>query len=160
MLLESFVEYKALYTDAGYAATTPASDQVFERLKEGPVWVAVHYEVIVGTASAVRQGDRLYVRGMAVLPAARGQRIGERLLARIQRYAVEHNCNRMFLSTTPFLTAAIRLYEHFGFRRTLEGPHDLFGTPLFTMERITPATSSQAENVERLVSLRRGQLPG
>lgn len=26
-------------------------------------------------------------------------------------------------------------YEHFGFRRTDEGPHDLHGTPLFTMEK-------------------------
>jgi hypothetical protein len=36
---------------------------------------------------------------------------------------------------TPFLNTAIRLYEAFGFRRMNDGPHDLFGTPLFTMEK-------------------------
>jgi hypothetical protein len=39
----------------------------------------------------------------------------------------------MVLSTTPFLTAAISLYERFGFSRSIDGPHDLYGTPLFTM---------------------------
>ena len=34
-----------------------------------------------------------------------------------------------------FLRAAIHLYEDFGFRRTSEPPHDLFDTPLFTMEK-------------------------
>ena len=41
----------------------------------------------------------------------------------------------MFLSTTPFLESAIRLYEKFGFQRTSDGPLDLFGTPLFTMQK-------------------------
>jgi hypothetical protein len=40
------------------------------------------------------------------------------------------------LSTTPFLNSAIRLYENFGFRRNEAEPHDLFGTPMFTMEKI------------------------
>jgi len=47
----------------------------------------------------------------------------------------ERGCKRLYLSTTPFLHSAIRLYERCGFRRTDEGPHDLFGTPLFTMEK-------------------------
>jgi len=33
------------------------------------------------------------------------------------------------------LSRAIRVYESFGFRRTEDGPQDLFGTPLFTMEK-------------------------
>src|SRR5260370_227302 len=41
----------------------------------------------------------------------------------------------MYLSTTPFLDRAIRLYERFGFQRSDEGPLDLFGTPLFTMTK-------------------------
>jgi GNAT superfamily N-acetyltransferase len=135
VLLESFLEYKALYTDQGFAATTPASQEVLDRLKEGPVWVAVSNGEVVGTASAVVKGDSLYVRGMAVLPLARGRRVGELLLEQIETYAVEQNCKRLFLSTTPFLDRAIRLYERFGFRRTDEGPHDLFGTPLLTMEK-------------------------
>jgi hypothetical protein len=41
----------------------------------------------------------------------------------------------LLLSTTPFLSEAIKLYERSGFRRSTEGPRELFGTPLFTMEK-------------------------
>ena len=39
------------------------------------------------------------------------------------------------MSTNPFLDSAICLYEAFGFRRVNDGTHDLFGPPLFTMEK-------------------------
>jgi len=73
---------------------------------------------------------------MAVLPTARGQGTGELLLLQIESYATEQGCGRLVLSTTPFLRRAIRLYEKFGFRRNGGGPHDLCGTPLFTMEKV------------------------
>jgi ribosomal protein S18 acetylase RimI-like enzyme len=69
------------------------------------------------------------------LPAARKLKIGKRLLSEIEAYAAEQGCKRIFLSTTPFLDAAIRLYEKSGFRRVPGSEHDLFGTPLFTMEK-------------------------
>ena len=136
VLLEAFIEFKPLYTNRGFAATTPDAQEVLVRLEEGPVWVAVSDDEIVGTASAVLKSESLYVRGMAVLPAKRGRRIGESLLEQIESYANEYDCRRLFLSTTPFLDRAIRLYERFGFRRTEQGPSDLFGTPLFTMEKL------------------------
>ena len=84
---------------------------------EGPVWIALHNDVVVGTASAVLRVDELYIRGMAVLPLARGLHIGERLLAALESFALAHNCRRMVLSTTPFLLRAIRLYERARFTR-------------------------------------------
>jgi N-acetylglutamate synthase-like GNAT family acetyltransferase len=102
---------------------------------EGPAWVAVYREQIVGTGSVVPKPEGIYIRGMAVIPSARGLGIGRRLLDEIQRFVVAQGCARLFLSTTRFLTTAIRLYEAFGFRRMNDGPHDLFGTPLFTMEK-------------------------
>jgi GNAT superfamily N-acetyltransferase len=135
VLLQAFVEYRALYTEQGFATTTPTSREVLARLNEGPIWIAVLEGEIVGTASAILKFESLYIRGMAVLPLARGKRVGKLLLERIEHYASENNCTRLFLSTTPFLDRAIRLYEGCGFRRTDEGPHDLFGTPLFTMEK-------------------------
>ena len=135
LLLQSFAEYEPLYTAEGFKATTPPSQEVLNRMKEGPVWIAINDGAIVGTVSVVTKGESLYVRGMAVLPSARGQRTGQLLLEHIEHYAAEQNCRRLFLSTTPFLNRAIQLYEHFGFRRSPEGPHDLFGTPLFTMAK-------------------------
>lgn len=145
VLQESFIEYKASYTSEGFAATTPTSEQVLKRMKEGPLWVALNKERIVGTVSAVAKGAALYIRGMGILPAARGMGIGKLLLRQTEKFAHEQGFERLFLSTTPFLSRAIRLYENYGFMQSSEGPHDLFGTPLFTMEK--PLEQSDAASV-------------
>jgi GNAT superfamily N-acetyltransferase len=136
LLLAAFIEYKPLYTDDGFAATTPTNEQILDRMQEGPIWIVLFQQSIVGTLSVILEDSELYLRGMAVLPAARGQRAGGLLLKQVEDFALAHGCRRLFLSTTPFLSRAIRLYERFGFRRTEEGPADLFGTPLFTMEKM------------------------
>src|SRR4051794_23256278 len=87
VLHESFIEYRLSYTEEGFAATTPTSEQILNRMQEGPLWVALKDKAIVGTVSAVQQGAALYVRGMGILPAARGQRIGELLLRQIESFA-------------------------------------------------------------------------
>ena len=133
LLYDSFTEYKSFYTDEGFAATTPSSDQLRQRMNEGPVWVATKEEAALGTVSAVDRGDYLYIRGMAVLPQARGTGLGVLLLRTVEEFAISQGYKRLTLSTTPFLDQAIRLYERSGFRRTMDGPHDLYGTPLFTM---------------------------
>jgi ribosomal protein S18 acetylase RimI-like enzyme len=135
VLHASFLEYLSAYTDEAFAATVPTKSQIRSRMSEGPTWVALCNGVIVGTVSAVPQDESLYIRSMAVLPTARGQKIGELLLKRIEDFSSAHGYKRLTLSTTPFLTRAIRLYERFGFRRSNEGPSDLFGTPLFTMAK-------------------------
>ena len=136
VLRSSFAEFKALYTEAGFAATTPSTEQILVRMKEGPVWLALHNATIIGTVAAMKKDESVYVRGMAVLPSARGTGAGTRLLQEVERWALRQNTHRIYLSTTPFLDAAIRLYERSGFRRIADGPHDLFGTPLFTMEKL------------------------
>ena len=141
-LREAFAEYRASYTAEAFAATTPAAEQVRGRMDEGPVWVALRDEVVVGTVSVVPRGESLYVRGMAVLPAARGLKVGETLLRQVEEFAAAHGHRRLYLSTTPFLSRAIRLYERAGFSQTGEGPHDLHGTPLFTMEKVVRPSSS------------------
>jgi GNAT superfamily N-acetyltransferase len=126
VLRHSFLEYQDQYTPEGFAATTPGEQQVRSRMAEGPAWVALLSNAIVGTASVVR---------MAVLPSARGRGVGELLLREIEAFALRNSCTRLLLSTTPFLAGAIRLYERFGFKRTPGGPNDLFGTPLFSMAK-------------------------
>jgi len=145
VLRQAFAEYEPLYTEQGYAATTPRVREIAARMGQGPVWVAVYREQTVGTGSVVSRPEGIYIRGMAVIPSARGLGIGRRLLDEIQRFAIAQGCRRLFLSTTPFLDRAIRLYEAIGFRRINDGPHDLFGTPLFTMEK----TVALAINEER-----------
>lgn len=132
VLAQSFAEYEPLYTAEAFAATTPDSRTIKNRFGEGEMWVAVLEGEIVGTVSVVPE-KVLYIRSMAVLPAARGNRIGERLLKEIEKYAVSNGYRRLTLCTTPFLDRAIKLYEKFGFAR--RGSADLFGTPILTMEK-------------------------
>jgi N-acetylglutamate synthase-like GNAT family acetyltransferase len=151
VLYESFVEYEALYTREGFTATTPNVDQILARMREGPVWLAGREDKVLGIVAAVAKGQSIHMRGMGVVPDARGSGIGARLLKQVEQWADDQDCVRVFLSTTPFLNAAIRLYERCGFRRTEEGPHDLFGTPLFTMEK----TSIKTRRYRPLIELPR-----
>ena len=98
------------------------------------MWVAKEGGTVVGTVSAIERGEEVYIRSMALLPSARGRGIGRRLLAQVEAFAVSRGARRLSLTTTPFLTAAIRLYERAGFRRA-SGPLDLCGTPLFAMAK-------------------------
>jgi GNAT superfamily N-acetyltransferase len=135
LLYEAFVEFKPLYTDGGFSATTPDIAQVLMRMQEGPAWLAMRGEVALGTVAAFVKAQSAYIRGMAALPSARVSGVGAALLQHVEDWAALQGCARLFLSTTPFLNAAIHLYEKSGFRRTGEGPHELASTPLFTMEK-------------------------
>ena len=115
ILRQAFNEYEPLYTPLAFVATTPTSDQIQKRWGEGPVWVAVQYKKLVGTVAAVPKPNGLYIRSMAMLPFARGQGIAVQLLKVVESFAVSDHHKYLFLSTTPFLTNAIRLYESFGF---------------------------------------------
>ena len=136
LLYESFLEYESLYTVEGFAATVISRSGVIDRMRAGPVFVATMNSQVVGTVAIVPKGESLYIRGMAVHPSARGQRLGEQLLSYVENLANSQGARRLLLSTTPFLERAIRLYESFGFERTDEGPHDLHGTPLLTMQKL------------------------
>jgi GNAT superfamily N-acetyltransferase len=136
VLQRAFVEFEHLYTAAGFAATVLDEENALRRMAEGPSWVAERGDAILGTASAVDRAEKgLYVRGMAVVPEARGLKIGASLLRLIEDFALEQGHHRLFLSTTPFLSGAIRLYKRFGFARTEHEPQNLYGTPVFTMTK-------------------------
>ena len=135
VLERAFREYRESYTQDGFIATVLAEDKIATRMAQGPMWVALDNEEIVGTVAAVSKGEALHVRSMGIVPEARGKRIGELLLKNVEAFAMAQRHQRMTLSTTPFLSRAIRLYERFGFQPSAEGPADLFGTPLFTMTK-------------------------
>jgi uncharacterized protein YcbX/ribosomal protein S18 acetylase RimI-like enzyme len=132
VLLAAFRDFEPLYTPAGFRATTPPAEEILQRFAEGPTWIALENQDVVGTVSAVARRDDVYVRSMAVLPSARGRGIATHLLDVVKAYAVSRSARRLWLTTTPFLTGAIRLYERSGFNRTA-APVDLHGTPLFEM---------------------------
>ncbi len=132
-LYDAFAPFEPLYTPAAFRATTPTAEQLRARWSEGPVWIAELEHAVVGTVSAVSRPAELYVRSMAVRPGAQGQGTGAGLLVAAEARATSEGLDRMVLTTTPFLHAAIRLYRRHGFRQT--GTSDLFGTPLIVMTK-------------------------
>lgn len=138
LLEESFNEFKSLYTQGGYEATVLSHEKVVERMKAGITWVFIRELNVIGTLSGKIKSDQFYLSGMAVAPKSRGSKIGWHLLKTAEQYSKDANINRMVLSTTPFLSSAIVLYEKFGFEKILEPPGHLLGTPLFRMEKSIP----------------------
>jgi ribosomal protein S18 acetylase RimI-like enzyme len=105
----------------------------FLRAVLASIFLGVELPAISGRQKEVRLDWSLYIRSMAVLPEARGHRIGEQLLSEVERYAVVKGFRQLTLSATPILNRAIRLYEKFGFAPSDAG--DLYGTPLISMEK-------------------------
>lgn len=135
-MLDSFIQFKSFYTPEAFEATIVSAEEVLKRMEEGNVWVAVKDEHIIGTVAVVKQGNDLYIRGMAVLPEARGLQIGWKFLEHIQQYAVENNFKSLLLSTTPYLPSAIHLYKKFGFEQIGEVDNSFYGTLIFTMKKL------------------------
>lgn len=135
LLRRAFLEFEHLYTPEAFLATVQPNDGILQRMEEGPLWVAENDHRIIGTVSAMQSKDSVFVRGMAVAPEARGQKIGRALLKLTEEYAQEQGFDRMSLYTTPFLFSAIQLYESYGFTFTGErtSPH---GTELLGMVKV------------------------
>ncbi len=135
ILEASFAGFRDQYSAEAYRATVLNAAEIRMRLDEGPTWVASHGDDLIGTVSAVITGAGLYVRSMAVSPVSQRRGVGRALLRAAHDYAVQNGLVRMYLSTTPFLSAAIRLYDANGFSMCAADPSDLFGTPLLSMSK-------------------------
>lgn len=133
LLSESFAEFKSSYTEKAFDATAIKLDEILKRMDEGPLWIAVQGDKIIGTVAAVLKNDSLYIRGMAVHPHARGKGAGEMLLKEVEKYAAAQKINRLYLGTTDYLKSAIRLYERRGFKA--QGLEDFYGMRLLIMEK-------------------------
>ena len=79
------------------------------------MFVAVADERIVGNAGIEWAG--VSEIGMALLPEWRGKGVGSALLGELIRWAEENGSHKIELRVWPHNTAAIALYEKFGFER-------------------------------------------
>jgi GNAT superfamily N-acetyltransferase len=136
ILRVAFAEFESDYTPEAYAIVTPPADEIRGRFSEGPIWIAVVEDEIVGTVSVVPEPDWLYIRSMAVLPQAQGAGIAQRLLETVEDYGIENGFYTLFLYTTRFSNDAIRLYKKFGFGHVRYTSGDeWFGTPGIALEK-------------------------
>jgi GNAT superfamily N-acetyltransferase len=129
------------------AATTPGAEQVLVRMQEGPVWVALRQGVMLATVAAVVKDESVYIRGMAVLRAARGLGAGAKLLQEVEEWALSQTYSPLFLvrSHSSVQPSAYMRDPAIGGRTMVFTA--FFGTPSFTMENIPEWVEFSGNNV-------------
>lgn len=86
-------------------------------LPGGQIFVALRGREVVGTCAAVPyQPAVMELAKLAVAPSAQGLGLGRRLVQACLGYAREREIRRLVLLSNSRLTAALRLYEGFGFK--------------------------------------------
>ncbi len=94
-------------------------------------WIAECDGVNVGAVFVVRQSTEVAkLRLLLVEPEMRGRGLGARLVGQCVRFARRSGYRSMVLWTQSELTAARRIYERSGFRRTGHRAHHSFGRDL------------------------------
>ena len=122
LIHEAFAPFEAEYTPGAFEYTTPNADAIRPRFDEGPIWIAEVNGDAVGTVSGMRDGERFYIRSMAIKPTAQRGGIGQKLLDALEAYAREMGFEKLYLYTTFVLPGAKHLYEKNGFYVLRETP--------------------------------------
>lgn len=115
LIIEAFSPFESEYTAGAFEYTTPKPDSIRLRFAEGPIWIAEQDGAAVGTVSGMPEGERFYIRSMAISPSVQRGGIGQKLLDELEAYAREKGFEKLFLYTTFVLPGAKSLYERNGF---------------------------------------------
>lgn len=134
LLVDSFAEYKDLYTKKAYAQTILGVYKIKERIFNKSTWVVLVDNIMSGTISLIQADNTLYIKSVAVAPAARRKGLAKAMLRHAERQAIKRRLKYLELTTTHFLIEAVKLYESFGFQQS--GHKDLYGTPLIRMIKL------------------------
>ncbi len=99
------------------------------------LWVAQQGCRLVGSIAIVNAGHgEAQLRWFLVEPEVRGLGIGRRLIETAIDFCVQKGYRQVFLWTLSHLSAARRIYEHFGFKLTETKTHPIWGR-ILTEER-------------------------
>ena len=92
------------------------------------IWLAEDGGRLIGSVAIVgRSATVAQLRWFLVEPGFRRRGLGGRLLVAAVRFCRSRRYKSIFLWTTSDLEEAARLYERFGFRRTEERTHRIWG---------------------------------
>lgn len=91
----------------------------------GHIFFALENDSVVGCVALLHRGARNFeLTKMAVLPTARGRKIGQKLMQFCIDFAQENRFERLFLYSHTKLENAIYIYRKFGFKEVaLEQPN-------------------------------------
>ena len=131
LIYAAFSPFEGEYTPGAFEYTTPKAEAIVPRFEEGPIWIAEVDGEAVGTVSGLPEGERFYIRSMAIKPSGQRSGIGQKLLDALEAEARARGFEKLYLYTTHVLPGAKRLYEKNGFYVLRETPpeewHDMGG---------------------------------
>jgi len=117
--------------------TLMGEDILFLTAKDGERYVGC------GAVKMVKEGQYGEIKRMYVVPDERGKRIGYKILAELERLALQAGFKILKLETGIYQREAISLYEKFGFQRTAWfGEYKDDPLCLFFEKRIGPAVEN------------------
>jgi GNAT superfamily N-acetyltransferase len=144
-------EYGYDQTFEAYVASGLAEFVQSFRPSKDRMWLAETNDQIIGSIAIVSHSKRdAQLRWFLVHPHYRGLGIGKELLREALQFCKERKYNTIFLWTTSELTDAGRLYARFGFIKTKEETHEIWGK-LVTEEKhaLDLWKSEQKKNARR-----------
>ncbi len=132
VLVESYQQYEDAFEDPDFwdkylgeiksSLEYPYVDKILVAKLDGDILGTVQ---LFETAEKAYVGKSVkinapFIRLLAVHPKSRGHGVGKKLINACVNYAKDKEAKSIYLFTGPAMTAAIRLYEKFGFVRDFE----------------------------------------
>jgi len=124
-------EYGLDNTFEAYIAA-PLSEFVLTKDRRGQrIWVVEAGEKVAGCIAIVRNTEGVaQLRWFILTPETRGKGLGKRLMDEAVKYSWEAGYRRIILWTFSELETAIALYRRWGFVKTEEKAHHIWGRDL------------------------------
>ena len=124
-------EYGLDNTFEAYVAG-PLSELVLSKDWKGQkIWIVENEGKVVGCIAIVRCGEgEAQLRWFILTPETRGMGLGKRLLEEAIQFSRRAKYRRIILWTFSELKTAIALYIRWGFKKTEEKPHQIWGRDL------------------------------
>ena len=135
-LQQAFEPYRQNYTPGAFADTVLTAETLEARSQKMTIFVAQTPDgKIVGTIACQQENaEEGHLRGMAVLPAWHGAKVGQKLLDAAEAQLRVFGCRKATLDTTKPLERAISFYRRNGYVPT-GSSKDFFGMPLYDYEK-------------------------